>query len=120
MKSSTPLIIAALLVSLFTGCSKSSPPAKVAVAIPIVANLGVVEIADGTPSHHDLGNGRVCIISPTILKNGSVSLVISIDDTNAPEVSHIYATLPIESLPDRAVRVANGVIDISLTPHLKI
>jgi hypothetical protein len=128
MKNSTPLIIAALIVSLFTGCSKQSPPAepvtpaaRPAPAAPsnlIAAQLGVVEVSDGMPSRHDIGGGRVCIIKPTILKDGSVRMAISFAETNASGDKYV-SSLQVETLPDEAVSMANGVISVSLTPHIK-
>jgi hypothetical protein len=127
MKSSTPLIIAALLVSLFTGCSKHSPPAEpatqaarptpVAPSNLISAQLGVVEVSDGVPSRHDIGGGRVCIIKPFILKDGDIMMAISVAETNASGDKNI-SSLHVETSPDQAVEMANGVVAISLTPHI--
>src|ERR1035437_6724078 len=77
MKYHTPLIIAALLASLFTGCSKHSPSAA---AGSKVTALGVVEVSDGVQSRHDLGGGRVCLITPAIRKDGSIFLALQIEE----------------------------------------
>jgi hypothetical protein len=113
MKNNTPLIIAALLISLFTGCSKHSQSAN---SIPV--NLGVVEVSDGVPSIHDIGDGKVCIVVPTIQKDGSVK----IDITVAPKsgsAGKSYAMLGLETLPDQAIKVSNNVMAVNLTPHIK-
>ena len=77
MNHRTSLIALALLVLAFAGCSKHSPGA--AVAGPKVYDLGVVEVSDGIQSRHDLGGGRVCIITPAIQKDGSVLLSMRIE-----------------------------------------
>jgi hypothetical protein len=112
MKYRTPLIIAALLVSLCAGCSKHSPNA--AVARPKVPNLGVVEVLDGVSSRHDLGGGRVCIITPAFQKDGSVLLTIRIEESGK-----LLAMPRVQTLSDRAVEVSAGDIGVSFTPHIK-
>jgi hypothetical protein len=112
MNYHTPLITAALLVSLFTGCSKHSQTAT--PANPKVAALGVVEVSDGVQSRHDLGSGRVCIITPAIQKDGSVLLALRIEQDGK-----LVATPRVETLPDRAVEVTVGDISVGLTPHIK-
>jgi hypothetical protein len=103
----------ALVASLFTGCSKNSPQES-ASPRPKVTNLGVVEVSDGKPSRHDLGGGRVCIITPTVLTGGIVELAMIIEESGkqlaAPRVS---------TLADRAVEVSVGDIGVGLTPHIK-
>src|ERR1019366_9672563 len=78
MKNRTSLIPLTLLALTFAGCSKHSPDA--AAAHPKVQDLGVVEVSDGIQTRHDLGGGRVCIITPTVQKDGSVLLSMSIEE----------------------------------------
>ena len=119
MKNHTPLIIAALIVSIFTGCSKHTQTATpLAPAKPIAVTLGVVEVSDGVSSRHDIGDGRVCIIKPTILKDGSVRLAITVNETNS-SAERFVSSLGVETLPDEAVEMENGVISVSLKPHIK-
>jgi hypothetical protein len=113
MKNSTPLIIAALLVSLFTGCSKHSQPAN-----PIPVNLGVVEVSDGVPSIHNIGDGKVCIVVPTIQKDGSVKIDITVEP-KIGSTGKSYAMLGLEALPDQSMSVSTDVMAVSLTPHVK-
>ena len=82
MKQGGLLILFTLLVSLSAGCSRRSP----AAAQPTRTDLGVIEIADGKPSSHILSDGRVCVITPTILKDGNIELTTTINETNAAGV----------------------------------
>jgi hypothetical protein len=110
MKYHTPLIFAALLALLFTGCSKH----------PTVANLGVVEISDGIPTYQDLGGTRACVITPTVLKSNMVRLAITIQATNSAGVVQTVATtsVDIEAGKPRQISIGDN-FDIRLTPQIK-
>jgi hypothetical protein len=109
----TSLFTLALAVSLFTGCSKHSPQESAAPR-PKVTNLGVVEFSNGKPSRHDLGGGRVCIITPTVQKDGSVLLAMTVEESGKK-----LAASRIETLPDRAVEISFGDISLGFTPQIK-
>ena|SRR5664279_2106098 len=117
MKNCTPLIIAALFVSLFIGCSKHSPTAT--PANPNVTDLGVVEVSDGIAIHHDLGGNRACVITPTVFKDGSVRLAIAIQETNSAGVVETLATPSVKNMAGQPVMVSVGDIAIHLTPKIK-
>ena len=68
-------------------------------------NLGVVELTDGKPAHRDLGGGNACVITPTMLKDGSVELAIAVEKSGK-----ILATPRVSTLPDRAVQITVGDI----------
>ncbi|MGC9944685.1 MAG: hypothetical protein ABSE48_22920 [Verrucomicrobiota bacterium] len=114
MKHPGAFLILALLSCLLAGCSRhsSSSPG------PGVTDLGVVDISDGVPIRHDLNHGRVCVINPTVAKDGSVNLSITVLETNSAGIS-TRSVLNIEALPDRAVEIAAGDCAIGLTPHVK-
>jgi hypothetical protein len=112
MKLCTALFTLALLASLFTGCSKHSPTA----AIPKSTDFGVIEVSDGISSSHILADGRVCTITPTVLKDGNVELATTIIETNASGVRRSSNVL--ESPVDRAVTFAfDKDTVITLTLH---
>jgi len=114
MKYHTPLITAALLVSLFTGCSKHSS----AAASPKVMDLGVVEFSDGKPIRHDLDGGKVCVISPTVFTNGSarfVRLAMTIEQPDSTKLACPKVVAPAGS----PVEIRVGDIDIHLTIGIK-
>jgi hypothetical protein len=81
MKYHTPFLTAALVASLIAGCSKSSS----VVATPSVTytNLGVLEVSDGIPIRHALGDGRAYILTPTVLKDGRIELRLDLQVTNS-------------------------------------
>jgi hypothetical protein len=79
MKNRTSLIAFALLVSLFTGCSRQ--PAEGSNKF---TDLGVVKASNGVPSRHVLADGRVCVITPTFLNDSKAKLSMAVKWTNSP------------------------------------
>jgi hypothetical protein len=114
MKYHTPLITAALLVSLFTGCSKHSPTA----ASPKVTDLGVVEFSNRTPIRHDLDGGKALVIIPTVITNGSTSLVMLAATIEQPDSTKL-ACPKVVSPAGQPVEYKVGDIDIRFTIGIK-
>jgi hypothetical protein len=117
MKYRTSLIPLAFLALAFAGCSSPSPDAArpaTALAYPKHHDLGIVEVSDGIPSRHDLGGGRVCIITPAILKDGSIFLSMSVEKSGK-----VLASPSAHTGSDVPVWYSRGDISFGLTPHLK-
>jgi len=110
----TPLITAALLASLLTGCSKHSP----AATNPKVTDLGVVEFSDRTPIRHDLDGGKVCVITPTVITNGSTRQVMLVTTIEQPDSTKL-ACPKIVAFAGSPVEIRVGDIDIHLTIGIK-
>jgi hypothetical protein len=108
------LTTGALLVSLLTGCSRHSP----AVTSPQVMDLGVVEISDGALNRHDLGGGRVLLVTPTVFTNGRVRLALAVEETDATGAIR-KSEAQVQTSPDIATRFSLAEIDFSLTAHIK-
>ena len=106
--------IFALLTLLFTACSKHPPT----IASPKLADLGVVEMSDGLPIYHDLGGGKTCIITPTIITNG-IRLAFVIEKTNSDGVVQTLATPVMERTGIGRMEVTVGDVDIRVTPKIK-
>jgi Flp pilus assembly secretin CpaC len=117
MKNHTSLTILALLVSLLAGCSKQ--PAAATSLNSKNTDLGIVEVSDGTPIQRSLGGSRACIITPTVVTKGSVSLSIAIVETNSAGVVETLATPRVQNLSGQPVMVSVGDIVIHLTPKIK-
>jgi hypothetical protein len=118
MKHHTSLIIAALLISVFAGCSKH-PPAAVA---PKITDLGVVEIASGTPIRHDLGDGKACVITPTVITNGSARFVKMRMVIEQPDSSGIVQTQAcpwVQAIAGESAEWQVGDIHVRLTTRIK-
>ena len=111
MKYRTSLIALALFALALTSCSKHSPDAA---ASPKVYDLGVVEVSDGIQSRHDLGGGRVCIITPTIQKDGSVLLSMRIEESGK-----LLQLLRAQTRSDIPFQMSVGDINIGMKPHIK-
>ena len=84
-----------------------------------IPDLGVVEVSDGIQSRHDLGGGRVCIIMPTILKDGSILLSMRIEESG-----ELRASPRVQTKNDMPVSISIGEaggeeIGVALTPRLK-
>ena len=84
MKIRTPLVILVSLALTFIGCSKDPHAANVSKS----NDLGIVDVSNGTPSSHVLADGRICVVTPSVLPNGNVRLAMTINETNASGVKH--------------------------------
>jgi hypothetical protein len=76
MKHLIPLAALALTLA---GCS-TPPPDTVTGAKPGVLDLGVIEVSDGVQSRHDLGGGRICVITPDVQEDGEMVLSMSVEE----------------------------------------
>jgi hypothetical protein len=112
MKNRASLIALTLLALTFAGCSKHSPAA--AATGPKVYDLGVVEVSDGIQSRHDLGGGRVCIITPAIQKDGSVLLSMRIEESGK-----LLKLMRAQTGNDLAFQMTAGDLSIGMKPHIK-
>ena len=82
----TPLLVLASLTFAFAGCSKQSKSATV----PKNNDLGVVDVSGGKQSNHTLADGRACIITPTVLPGGDVSLATRVDETDGSTKTLVF------------------------------
>jgi hypothetical protein len=112
MKYRASLVALALLALTFAGCSRH-PPGKT-VAGPKVQDLGVVEVLDGVQSRHELGGGRICFITPTIQKDGSLLLSMSIE-----EAGKVLTRPRVQTASGMAFQISVGDIGIGMTPVIK-
>ena len=84
-----------------------------------IYNLGIIEISDGITSRHELGEGRVCVIKPTVKQDGSVLLAITIEEINYRNHARTLTHLNVSTFPDRSVEIEENHFGVSLTPHIK-
>jgi len=77
----TVMIVAVGLGLALCGCSKHTS----VVATPSVTytNLGVVEVSDGIPIRHALGDGRAYILTPRVFKDGRIEVRLDLQVTNS-------------------------------------
>ncbi len=128
MKGRTSFVIVGLLASMFTGCSKHSPPTAK------VADLGVVEIANGGTNRVESEDGRIFVVrslilkdqkvmadgKETILKGQTIVLMIRQEQTDSHGVTHLSQELSIGAAPGQPVGVSDGVVSIRITPEIKL
>jgi hypothetical protein len=112
MKHLTSLIALTLLPLAFAGCSKNPPNA--AGARLEVYDFGVVEVSDGIPNRHDLGGGRVCIITPAIQKDGSVLLSMRVEESGK-----VVQLMRAQTRSDMQFQISGGGLSIAMNPHIK-
>jgi hypothetical protein len=125
MKYHTPIITAALLTSLFTGCSKHSP----AATSPKITDLGVIEISDGTQIRRDLGGGKACVITPTVtvatnkaVQGGLVTLIKMRMTLEQPDSSGTVQKIDcpwVQAIAGEPAEWRVGDTDIRLTTSIK-
>ena len=78
MKTPMLLIVLASLSLAIAGCSRHSQTAS----LPKNNDLGVIDVSSSKPSSYTLADGRACVITPTVLQDGNVSLTTRIEGTN--------------------------------------
>jgi hypothetical protein len=79
MKIHLTLIAIGLFAFGLIGCSKQ--PQGKAVAALKTYDLGVVDVSDGIQTTNDLGDGRVCVITPALQKDGSMILNMKLEES---------------------------------------
>jgi hypothetical protein len=79
MKIHLTLIAVALFAFGLIGCSKQ-PQSKAVTALKSY-DLGVVDVSDGIQTTKDLGDGRVCVITPALQKDGSMILNMTLEES---------------------------------------
>ena len=117
MKHCLSLFIAVLVGMALSSCSRHSS----VVATPRVTwtNLGVVEVSDGVPIRHALGDGRAYILTPTVSNDGRIEMKLDLEVTNS---SGAVETLqgPTETVfPGNEARVAVADVGIHITPKTR-
>jgi hypothetical protein len=112
MKTRTLSFIAALIGLALSGCSKHSGEA----VTPSVTytNLDVVEVSDGIPICHALGDGRAYILTPTVFKDGSVEMRLDLQVTNASGVVKTLQGPTSRNLPGSQVQMRMSVEDVGI------
>jgi len=79
-------------------------------------NLGFIEVSDGIQSRHDLGDGKACIITPTIQNDSIVVLEAQFEESGK------LLALPkqgVQTVSGRPATFFDGTISFELTPHIK-
>ena len=100
-----------VLSGIVVACSKRSQEAVHVRAK--VYNLGEVEVSDGLTTRHDLGGGRICVITPAFQKDGSILLGMSIEQ--GPKV---IARPRVQASPNVSFEITDGDVGIAMTPRM--
>ena len=84
-----------------------------------VTDLGVVEFSNRTPMRLDLGQGKECIVTTTVLDDGQLQMVFA-SESKGPDGLMIQQEHTVTVPPDRQIIVSalDGAA-VSLTPTLK-
>lgn len=86
--------------------------------LPGVTDLGVVELSDRTPMRLDLGEGKGCVVTTTVLNDGQLQMVFTYESKTSDGFT-IQTEQTAMVLPGRQmVSVIDGV-EVALTPTLK-
>jgi hypothetical protein len=113
MQNHPSLVVLASFALALAGCSKHSSEAA---ANPKDLNLGVIEVSDGIQSRHDLGDGKVCIITPTIQNGDGVVLDVQFEESG----KLLASPRPrVQTVSGRPATFFDGNISFELTPHIK-
>jgi len=114
MKCPTSLAALALVGLIFAGCSKHSPEASGARPNPNVKDFGVVEVTNGVQSRYEMGGGRVCFLTPTLQKDGSLLLSMTVEESGK-----VLSRPRVVTQSGMAFQISVGDIGIGMTPVIK-
>jgi hypothetical protein len=129
----TPHIITAsatvLITLLAVSCSKSpSEPTGQAANVRQVsslpadmptADLGQVELTASTQKRVSLGDGKDCVITPTVLPDGNLQMELVVETKAADgKVQHV-GQARLTARPGQQCAISVGSTIVSLTPTLK-
>jgi hypothetical protein len=129
----TPHIIttsATVLATLLAvGCSKSSsePTAQAAnvrqvSSLPAdmpMKDLGEIELTASTQKRVSLGNGKDCMITPTVLADGNLQMDLSVERKGDDGKIQRLAQSRLTARPGQQCAISVGDTMVSLTPRLK-
>ncbi len=74
----------------------------------------MVEVSDGITTRHELGGERVCIVTPSIQKDGSVLLAMSIEQDGK-----VLAKPRAQTGSGVPFQITAGDVGIGMTPVIK-
>jgi len=78
-------------------------------------DLGAVQLINQTPSQFDLGNGKICTLTPAIGADGNYNIKVLFESQKSDGTAEQH-TAEIITAPGRAVRIAVGDSSIGFTP----
>ena len=119
-----------VVLSIFAGCSRHSPDAKALTdaktttdaTTPKVTDLGVVDVSSSKPIRQDLGDGKVCIITPTVITKGGVKIIrmgAVFEQTDSSGKVHRQAAPVVICNPGDTPEWKVGDFDIRLKTEVK-
>ncbi|HEY1717804.1 MAG TPA: hypothetical protein VGH42_05840 [Verrucomicrobiae bacterium] len=84
-----------------------------------ITQLGTVELTNQSPTRLDLGSGKGCVLTPTVLPSGDIQFDVVVEE-NDPKGKTLQFTAPqVVTHPDKSISVSVGDICFALTPKLK-
>jgi TolA-binding protein len=86
---------------------------------PEVTDLGTLELQNGVPVQFDLGGGTNCVITPTALPDGTVSVRLNSAVTGADGNVSVLAAAKLVARPGQACSISVGDRMIALAVTLK-
>jgi len=82
-------------------------------------DLGTLELTDGIAARFDLGGGTNCVVTPTALSDGNLTMQIKAEVTNADGTVSELATSRITARPGQHCSISVGDRMIALAVKLK-
>ena len=86
--------------------------------VPTV-DLGEVELTPSTPKRLSLAGGKECVITPTILKDGSIQMDLMVESKVADGRTQRLGQSRLTQRPGQQCGITVGGMMITLTPKLK-
>jgi len=110
---SSGFLVLALVAVPISGCSKK--PSSDNSTQPEAVNLGTVEVTYGSPSRHDLGGGRTCVLTAQPMDRDNCELVAVVEKGGKKVASTRVAPARLNAPLDLSL----GMVQIQLTLKIK-
>ena len=106
-------------------CSKTSSPQshasstnQVAVKPANMKNLGTLALTNHVETCVNLGAGKSCTITPTLLDRKDLQLVMALESKKSDGKTAGLSVVQIVTQPGQSFDIAVGDLDITLTPEM--
>jgi hypothetical protein len=121
----TTVMLAFSMSWLPLSCSKTSAPQshapsanQVAVKPANMKNLGELALTNHIETCVNLGAGKSCIITPTLLNNKNLQLVMALESKKLDGKTAGLSVVQVVAQLGQSFDISVGNLDITLTPEL--
>jgi len=105
------ICLVGFLLCFVVGCSNSGSSSS---AAPKQVDLGVVNLTYGTPSKHDLGDGRSCVLTASPFQAKDIELIAELKKGDKTITTRRQMPAPL----DKPVQFSLNDVEVTVTAHI--